>query len=623
MFMMRFRLFLCVAAVVCAAAVGMQHLAQGTENFEPDWDSLNARECPRWFRDAKFGIFIHWGVYSVPAYCHTSTYSEWYLWWLKTNSHGGMVREFHERNYGKDFAYSDFAPQFRAELWDPKAWAELFKRAGARYVVLVSKHHDGFALWPNAHAGAVRGHAWNSVDTGPRRDICGELADAVRAAGIKMGFYYSFMEWDNPLYERDKKAYVEEMMIPQIKELVTRYEPAVFWPDGEWNHPDTLWRSPEILAWLYNNCSNPEELVVNDRWGRGLRGQVGDYYTTEYGSMGGGSPGIKDESKPFEECRGIGHSFAFNRLENYDAYQTREGLVRMLADLVSKGGGLLLNLGPTADGRIPVIQQDRLVALGEWLAVNGEAIYGARASRFRFLPFGTSTTKGNTVYLHLFDWPDDHRLTVPGLKTPIEKAYLLHDKARGALAISRNGSGGPVIDLHGFHPFKYASVIALELAGPAEVDSRIGPDGAGRIELRAEYADLHGGVQIESGKLETVGGESGATNEIRHNVGYWSKTSDFVSWNATVEANTRYSVTLDYGSAPGTEGGAFVIHVGGEELAASIEAHTGHWHVYTTVDLGEIRTGAEREVTVAVRCTRIAKTALMNLRQIVLTPVER
>ena len=185
------------------------------------------------------------------------------------------MREFHEKWYGKDFEYQDSRPSSGPSCGNPTQWAKLFKRAGARYVVLVSKHHDGYALWPSEHASSTRGYPWNSMEIGPKRDLCGELAEAVRAEGLKMGFYYSFMEWENPLYDADKARYVEEHMIPQIKDLVTRYKPAVFWPDGEWDHPDTLWRSPEILAWLYNNVENPEEFCVNDRWGKGCAGRRG------------------------------------------------------------------------------------------------------------------------------------------------------------------------------------------------------------------------------------------------------------------------------------------------------------------------------------------------------------
>ncbi len=443
-------------------ALGSPTSAQDTRpTFQANWQSLNSRQSPAWFGQAKFGIFIHWGVYSVPAICDTSTYAEWYQYWYNHDSHNGLVRKFQDRWYGKDFKYRDFAPQFRAELWQPTQWAELFKRSGTRYVVLVSKHHDGFAMWPSDLASSTRGYPWNSVQTGPQRDICGELAEAVRAAGLKMGFYYSFMEWENPLFDSDREAYVQQHMIPQIKDLITRYKPAVFWPDGEWEQLDSVWHSPEILAWIYNHCENPDELVVNDRWGKGLRGRVGDFYTTEYGSVGGDSPGLADPNKPFEECRGIGHSFALNRLEGYDAYLSREQAVQLLIDKVSRGGNLLLDLGPTADGRIPLIQQDRIIAIGDWLAVNGESIYESRKGPLQSLPWGRSTAKDKTIYLHVFNWPANDQLEVDGVQTTVQRASLLNDPTR-SLEVQQTSTGHLTIDLRGHHPYPNCSVIKLE-----------------------------------------------------------------------------------------------------------------------------------------------------------------
>jgi alpha-L-fucosidase len=610
-----------IAAFALLLTVGSAQAER--QHFEPNWESLNARQSPEWFRDAKFGIFIHWGVYSVPSICHTSTYSEWYYWWYERNTHGGLVRKFHDKWYGKDFKYQDFAPQFRAELWEPADWARLFKRAGAKYVVLVSKHHDGFALWPNKHASEVRGYDWNSVDAGPHRDIVGEMGEAVRAEGLRMGYYFSFMEWANPLYKKDPKKYVETMMIPQIKELVTRYKPAVFWPDGEWNYPHSHWKSTEILSWMYNNCENPEELVVNDRWGKGLRGQSGDYYTTEYGSLGGGAKGMADENRPFEECRGIGHSFAFNRLENYDIYQTRDSLVQMLIDLVSKGGGMLLNIGPTADGRVPVIQQDRLIALGEWLSVNGDAIYGTRKSNFRYIPWGRSTTKDNTIYLHVFDWPGDHTLELDGLMTRVKKAYLLHDSNRTPLKLAGNGSGRLSIDLLGYHPFSHASVIALELDGEPKVENRIIPSKDGVLSLSAERAELKGGIKLETTVVSSGEATVGISREkTLYNAGYWLKKEGRISWDALLRPGQTYSVEMEYACKPGSEGGAFTLEVGDQRLEGKVKADTGSWQEYKIMNLGVIKAGSDKREAVTMKALMIPGEALMNVRKVVLTPVE-
>jgi alpha-L-fucosidase len=248
--------------------------------YEPAWASLDGRPVPAWYDSAKFGIFLHWGVYSVPAWAPTGRehgvyykYAEWYQHRVREDSaKGGPFWRHHARVYGPGFEYRAFAPAFRAELWEPGRWAELFARSGARYVVLTSKHHDGFALWPSAQS-----PGWNSQEAGPRRDLVGDLARAVRGRGLRFGLYYSLYEWYHPLYVSDTageranprlRRYVGEHMLPQMRDLVARYRPSVLWTDGEWEHSDDVWRSPEFLAWLFNEAPNRGEVVVNDRWGR-------------------------------------------------------------------------------------------------------------------------------------------------------------------------------------------------------------------------------------------------------------------------------------------------------------------------------------------------------------------
>jgi alpha-L-fucosidase len=355
-------------------AMGTQLMAE-SKRFEPNWESLDQRKTPEWFSDAKFGIFIHWGVYSVPAWGTPDWYSEWY--WRKTFKNDGSLEDnewgaFHRENYGPEKLYPDFAPEFRAELYNPDEWAEIFERSGAKYIIPTSKHHDGYCIWPSEHANKTWGRPWNCVDIGPNRDLLGELVEAVRKRDIRMGFYYSLYEWFNPLYLIDPKRYVDEHMLPQFKDVVTRYEPDIIFADGEWDMPSEDWKSPEFLAWLYNESAVRDHVVVNDRWGKETRHKHGGYYTTEYGA------GLPDTSHPWEETQGIGHSFGFNRNEPFDSYKSSRELILMLIDLVSRGGNFLLDIGPTADGRIPLLMQQRLFDVGDWLKVNGEAIYGTR-----------------------------------------------------------------------------------------------------------------------------------------------------------------------------------------------------------------------------------------------------
>jgi len=363
-----------ITAIIFAATVSAQL------KYEANWESIDSRPIPKWYTDAKFGIFIHWGVYSVPAWGPLPSdgagvydcYAEWYWWKLfdETSPVNPLFRTFHNKSYGENFKYQDFVKDFKCEMFQPEDWAKLFREAGARYVVLTSKHTEGFALWPSAQS-----WNWNAVDVGPHRDLAGDLTAAVKKEGLNMGFYYCFFEWFNPLYKENLEKYVDDYMIPQMKDLVTRYSPDILFPDGEWDHPSDKWKSTEFLAWLYNDSPVKQNVVVNDRWGKETRGKHGGYYTTEYDLVH--DENVKDAkmNHPWEECRGIGNSFGYNRNEGIQDYSSSERLVHLLIEKVAMGGNLLLNIGPTADGRIPVIMQQRLMDMGKWLKVNGEAIY--------------------------------------------------------------------------------------------------------------------------------------------------------------------------------------------------------------------------------------------------------
>jgi alpha-L-fucosidase len=364
---------------------------QRRENFQPDWASIRTHRVPEWYHDAKLGIFIHWGLYSVPAWATpvgefgtvgwdrwfvNNPYSEWYLNTLRIK--GSPTRSHHRETYGDGFDYMDFAAEFnsRTRRWDPLAMARLFKKSGAGYVVLTSKHHDGFTLWPsrveNPHLPPARRCS--------ERDLVGELTDAVRGLGMRMGLYYSGgLDWSfnrTPITTQElvgetinQSAEYSAYADAHWRELRQRYDPIILWNDIGYPERTEL---AEIVADFYND--HPDGLI-NDRFETrkpGSSRRHHDFTTPEYAQLGEITP------YKWESCRGLGFSFGYNRAET-DEHTISEGaLVHLLSDVVSKNGNLLLNVGPRADGSIPQIQADRLRSLGAWLECNGEAVFGTR-----------------------------------------------------------------------------------------------------------------------------------------------------------------------------------------------------------------------------------------------------
>ena len=409
------------------------------------WESIDSRPVPAWFENAKFGIFIHWGLYSVPAYSPTARdkvgvydrYAEHY-WrrWTENSPTQKNFRDFQNRVYGPNFKYQDFVSSFKAEMYQPDEWAERLKASGAKYVVLTSKHHEGFTLWPSKLSSN-----WNAVDVGPHRDLLGDLTTAVRGQGLKMGYYYSLLEWYHPLYKKETIGqYVDGHMLPQMKELINAYKPDVFWTDGEWDYPSETLKSTQFLQWLYNESPVKEYVVVNDRWGKETRSKHGGFYTTEYDLIGDGDTKGAKFDRPWEECRGIAGSFGYNRNEILEDYSTSEELVHILINKVARGGNLLLNIGPTADGRIPVIMQQRLSDMGAWLKANGEAIYDTR--KWDKAPVVTPQTtvyftkKGKDLYVIVTKW-QDKPIAFEGISKPESVSMLGYN---GTVKYSASGN---------------------------------------------------------------------------------------------------------------------------------------------------------------------------------------
>ncbi|WP_405406648.1 alpha-L-fucosidase [Streptomyces sp. NBC_01104] len=361
------------------AATVRRSLTLGVPDYTPTDASLSAHQAPYWFQDAKFGIFIHWGVYSVPAWAPVGTqYAEWY--WNQMQDPGNPTYAHHRDTYGESFAYDDFIPRFRAERFDPRSWVELFRDAGAQYHVLTSKHHEGFALWDTKLSDR------NSVKMGPKRDVIRELFDASRryTPELHRGLYFSMPEWFNPDHpwmghaprnpytlepvpytgHTPGRDYVTEFQGPQMLELIEGYDPEIIWCDIGGDND-----SHRVLAEYFNRAKNrarPVDVTVNDRSGIGTH----DFTTPEYTTYD------QIVTAKWESSRGLDpFSYGYNAQTPDEKYMTAEEIVHSLVDIVSKNGNFLLDIGPKADGTIPDIMQRRLRETGEWLKTNGEAVY--------------------------------------------------------------------------------------------------------------------------------------------------------------------------------------------------------------------------------------------------------
>ena len=478
--------------------------------YQPTWESVSQHQVPQWFDDAKLGVFLHWGLYSVPGWApqvpdiqqmlrtqgpngmlRNNPYEEWYLNTMQIA--GSPTWEHHRQTYGPDFAYDDFVPLFdqHSSHADLDALAGVCRSAGAQYVVLTTKHHEGFTLWPSKLAHPRKGHYH------AQRDLVGDLTSAVRAQGMRMGLYYSGgYDWpfndavlasagDVALAVPPGKAYAD-YADAHVRELIDSYAPSVLWNDICWPPDADL---AALFAYYYNHV---DDGVVNDRWlqrsmprnpvsdatarGAGRLLQAGwrvvpekfksltfpasthyDFRTPEYASFD------EIETKKWEATRGVGHSFGANRNERPQDIITATGVIRMLCDVVSKNGNLLIGIGPDPDGSIPEQQQVPLRGLGAWLAVNGEAIYASRpwtvaAARTTEGTEVRFTQREGHVYAILLEQPGVREFGLRGVDLGGDDVRLLGTDARLPL-----GSAGDVrrIELPPQIPVSAALVLDL------------------------------------------------------------------------------------------------------------------------------------------------------------------
>lgn len=455
-----------IAASVCQPLLAQVN-PDGTIDTGDDHarDSLLTTETPaaiakrlHWWSEDRFGMFIHWGLYAQDG-CS---------WKGKDGKTEHMMRHLQI----PIAEYAKIATEFNPVQFNAAQWVSIAKKAGMKYMVITSKHHDGFAMFNSP------GNDYNIVERTPwKRDPVRELADACKKQGLRFGVYYSLgRDWHDPdvptsvkpdgnrrsntwdFPEEDKKVfarYFERKVKPQIRELVTQYNPAIVWFDTP--EQITAVQSKELLQLIHQL---KPDCIVNQRIGN----RLGDYAVREQEIPKGGEP------QPWETCMTLNGHWGYKKDDN--KWKTTEMLIRNLVDITSKGGNFLLNVGPTGEGLIPAPSVERLQQVGQWMSVNKEAIYGTTGSPFKTQPaWGrcTKKVKGNTtlLYLHVFNWPADRQLVVPGLQNTIQKAVLLSGSSKKLTAAT--GTNGVTITVPPTAPDTISSTIVLTIKGPLQV----------------------------------------------------------------------------------------------------------------------------------------------------------
>ena len=456
------RQWMVIGATVVSLLIALIILASCSEEARVSGakaEPMSQDERMDWWRDARFGMFLHWGVYSVPAGTYKGERINGIGEWIM--HHGKIPVEEYEK----------FAGQFDPIGFDADQWVRLAKNAGMKYIVITSKHHDGFCLWDSKVTD------WDIMDATPyKRDVLKELAQTCKKHGVKLCFYHSIMDWHHPdaqapcypNYNDTSKSnpnfdrYVDSYLKPQLAELLTNYgEIGVLWFDGEWIKDWTEPKGKDLYAYVR---SLQPSILVNNRVGKGRKGMEGLSASDEYaGDFGTPEQQVPPEGLPgidWETCMTMNDTWGYKSYD--DKWKSTETLIRTLADVASKGGNFLLNVGPMPEGLIPPVSEERLQEMGKWMTVNGESIHGTTASVIGRPDWGRCTVKGNKLYLHVFNWPADGTLEVPLANAQVEKAYLLADKKRTSLPVAADAEKATV-SLAAPAPDAINSVVVLVL----------------------------------------------------------------------------------------------------------------------------------------------------------------
>jgi len=567
----------------------MVSLAQNIRSAElpPKAETKEERDARMaWWREARFGMFIHWGVYSVPAGTWQGKEIPGIGEWIMNTAKIPVAD------------YRNFAKQFNPVKYDPDAWVRLAKEAGMKYIVITSKHHDGFALFDSKVTD------WDAVDATPYgKDLLKPLAEACRKHGIRLGFYYSqAQDWNNPggaaygghwdkAQDGSMDDYVRKIAAPQVKEILSNYgDIAVLW----WDTPVDMTR--EQVQLLASLTKLQPRIITNNRLGNGI---PGDTETPEQFIPATGFPG-----RDWETCMTMNDTWGYKSYDNN--WKSTETLVRNLIDIASKGGNYLLNVGPTSEGLIPQPSVERLTEVGKWMKINGDAIYGTTPGPFKRLAFGRSTRKDGKLYLHVFAWPRDGKLNVP-LTNNATKAYLLADPQKALMCISTEDSLEIQVPVDA--PDKIASVVVLEIEGdPKVAQVIIRPQDDESIHLKASDAEI-------IGQTLTIEEYDGIPS-----LGYWTNPDDYVEWTVDNRHPGEYEIELDYALDPRSEGSRYRIECADQKIEGTLAA-TKSWMDFTTAKAGAIKIEKTGAVSIRLRAVEKPGEGVMDLRAIVLRSI--